>query len=92
VTEIVFDGFIDAGNYHSCEQGLEDAYVGEDHSVILYFSNVHCVNSTGISAMIRLHELFKQRGGVLCLVKSRSRWVSRAPSRYHEPCPVFQGP
>mgnify|MGYP005832515907 CR=1 FL=1 len=67
VAEISFDGFIDAANYAKFEEALEKAHQADIRSLILDFRNVHYINSTGISAVVRYYELFKERGGVLCL-------------------------
>ncbi len=65
--ELKFEGFIDAANYPKFEQALEKAYGSGSRFAIIDFRDVHYINSTGISAIVRYYELFKERGGVLCL-------------------------
>lgn len=67
VTELVVDGFIDAANYSTFEKGLEQAYEGGARFLILDFSRVHYINSTGISALVRFYEQLRTRDGILCL-------------------------
>lgn len=62
-------GFIDAPNYSSFESTLEKLVKkGIDH-VVLDFSQVEYINSTGISAVIRFHSTLSERGGALVLVQ-----------------------
>lgn len=67
VLELAVDGFIDAANYEKFEQSLEKVHAEGARSLIVDFSGVHYINSTGISALVRFFELFKERGGTLCL-------------------------
>lgn len=67
VVEVALDGFIDAANYAAFERALELAYAGEHRFAILDFTQVHYINSTGISALIRFDELFRARGGLLAM-------------------------
>lgn len=66
-TELSLDGFIDAANYRTFERSLEGAYQAGHRYLILDFTDVHYINSTGISALIRYFELLRARGGTLCL-------------------------
>lgn len=67
VTELSIDGFIDAANYQAFERALEAAHKSGSRFLILDFTNVHYINSTGISALVRYFELFRERSGALCL-------------------------
>ena len=67
VTELTVDGFIDAENYPIFERNLEEASTDGGRTLLLDFGGVHYINSTGISALIRFFELYKDRAGVLCL-------------------------
>lgn len=67
VTELSIDGFIDAANYQAFEKALESAHKSGSRFLILDFTNVHYINSTGISALVRYFELFRERRGALCL-------------------------
>ncbi len=67
VSELSLSGFIDAQNYAKFERGLEDAYATGGRFLVLDFSGVHYINSTGISALIRFFELYREREGLLCL-------------------------
>jgi serine/threonine-protein kinase RsbW len=66
-TVLTLDGFVDAANYLAFERSLEGAHQEGNRFLILDFSTVHYINSTGISALIRFYELFRARGGTLCL-------------------------
>jgi anti-anti-sigma factor len=66
-SELTLEGFIDAANYLQFERSLEKAYAEGRRFLILDMSDVHYINSTGISALIRFHELYTKRGGTLCL-------------------------
>ena len=65
--ELTLEGFIDAANYTAFERSLEGAYQEGHRFLILDFTNVHYINSTGISALIRYFELLRARSGSLCL-------------------------
>jgi anti-anti-sigma factor len=65
--ELKLEGFIDAANYLHFERSLEKAYDEGGRFLILDMSDVHYINSTGISALIRFYELYRARGGTLCL-------------------------
>jgi serine/threonine-protein kinase RsbW len=65
--ELTLDGFIDAANYLAFERSLDAAYQGGQRFLVLDFTDVHYINSTGISALIRFFDLYRQRGGTLCL-------------------------
>jgi len=67
VVELVLDGFIDAASYAGFERGLETAYRGGGRFLVLNFHDVHYINSTGISVLIRYFELYRERRGALCL-------------------------
>ena len=67
LTEIALDGFVDAGNYSTFEKGLDEAFATGGQFLVLDFTRVHYINSTGISALIRFFELYRERKGVLCL-------------------------
>ena len=70
-------GFIDAANYMSFEKALERADGGSPRFLLIDFSLVNYINSTGISALIRFSETYKSRGGLLCLAAvSRSVGLS----------------
>ena len=64
---LAFEGFIDAANYLSFERALEKAAELNARFLVVDFARVHYVNSTGISALIRHHELYRARRGLLCL-------------------------
>lgn len=66
-TELTIEGFIDAANYLVFEKSLEGAWKAEHRFLILDFTDVHYINSTGISALVRYFELYRQRDGFLCL-------------------------
>ena len=66
-TELKLEGFIDAANYLTFEKSLENAYRDGHRFLILDFTAVHYINSTGISALIRYFESYRLRKGVLCL-------------------------
>lgn len=65
--EIRLQGFIDPANFQAFERGLEAAAATEAVFLLLDFTGVHYINSTGISALIRYFEEFQARGGTLCL-------------------------
>jgi anti-anti-sigma factor len=66
-TELKLEGFIDAANYRTFEKSLEKAYQEGHRFLILDFTAVHYINSTGISALIRYFESYKLREGAMCL-------------------------
>ncbi len=65
--ELHLSGFIDAANYSIFEKSLEDAFALGGRSLLIDFSRVDYINSTGISGLIRYREQCKKRGGILCL-------------------------
>lgn len=65
--EVALDGFIDAANHRTFEKALEDARQLAARFLLLDFTSVHYINSTGISAVLREHEAYRQRGGLVCL-------------------------
>jgi serine/threonine-protein kinase RsbW len=67
VTELTIEGFIDAASYLVFEKSLESAWNAGQRFLILDFTDVHYINSTGISALVRYFELYRQRDGFLCL-------------------------
>jgi anti-anti-sigma factor len=67
LAELRFQGFIDAANFLAFEKALEQAAAGGASSLLVDFSEVHYINSTGISALIRAYETYRERGGILCL-------------------------
>ena len=67
LTELFLDGFVDADNYSTFEKGLDEAFATGGQFLVLDFTRVHYINSTGISALIRFFELYRERKGVLCL-------------------------
>ena len=64
---VSFSGFIDAANYAAFEKTLESVYAKGGRFVVADFSELHYINSTGISALIRFYGLYKDRGGAFCL-------------------------
>ncbi len=64
---IRFSGFIDAANYAAYERTLEDVYRKGGRFVLVDFSELNYINSTGISAVIRFFGLYKERDGIFCL-------------------------
>ena len=67
VAGLALKGFIDAANYMGFEKALKRADGGSPRFLLIDFSLVNYINSTGISALIRFSELYKSRGGLLCL-------------------------
>jgi serine/threonine-protein kinase RsbW len=67
VVELLLSGFIDAANYMTFEKSLEEAFALGGRSLLIDFSRVNYINSTGISGLIRYCESCKGRGGILCL-------------------------
>jgi anti-anti-sigma factor len=67
ITELVVDGFIDAANYLTFEKALEESCGRQARALLVDFSRVHYINSTGISALIRYSERLRGRSGLLCL-------------------------
>ena len=67
VAGLVLKGFIDAANYMGFEKALERADGDSPRFLLIDFSLVNYINSTGISALIRFSESYKDRGGLLCL-------------------------
>jgi serine/threonine-protein kinase RsbW len=61
------EGFIDAANYLAFEKALEKSFAAGERFLVIDFHDVHYINSTGISVLIRYHELYRKRGGALCL-------------------------
>jgi anti-anti-sigma factor len=66
-SQVSFSGFIDAANYAAFEKSLDDLYNRGNRFAAADFSAVNYINSTGISALIRLYGQYKQRGGLFCL-------------------------
>jgi serine/threonine-protein kinase RsbW len=67
VAELELDGFIDAAQQVGFERALNDAARTRATSLIVDFRRVQYINSSGISALIRSFEVYRARGGVLCL-------------------------
>src|SRR5262245_56327606 len=65
--QISFTGFIDAANYAAFERILDDVYQRGGRFAVADFSALNYINSTGISALIRLFGQFRERAGVFCL-------------------------
>src|SRR5687767_6990656 len=65
--QVSFSGFIDAANYAAFERNLEDVNRKGGRFAVADFTALNYINSTGISALIRLFGQFKERGGVFCL-------------------------
>ncbi len=68
IVELVLQGFIDAANFRTFEKALDEAAAEDKKSLVVDFARVSYINSTGISALIRHFERYRERGGVLCLV------------------------
>ena len=64
---LAFTGFIDAANYAAFEKHLDDVYRKGGRFAAADLSNLHYINSTGISALIRYFGLYTDRGGAFCL-------------------------
>lgn len=62
-------GFIDAPNYSSFENTLEKLVKKGAKNVVLDFSQVEYINSTGISAVIRFHSTLSEKDGALILIQ-----------------------
>jgi len=67
IRELALKGFIDAANYMKFEGALEAADSDSPRFLLVDFSRVNYINSTGISALIRFNEECKSREGLLCL-------------------------
>ena len=67
IRELALKGFIDAANYMKFESALEAADSDSPRFLLVDFSRVNYINSTGISALIRFNEACKSREGLLCL-------------------------
>jgi anti-anti-sigma factor len=65
--QLTVAGFVDAANYASFEKSLEDVYGKGGRFAFADLSELHYINSTGISALIRFYGLYKERGGAFCL-------------------------
>lgn len=68
ITELVVEGFIDASTTLAFERVLERAATQDARHLIVDFSKVQYINSSGISALLRTQEIYSRRGGILCLV------------------------
>jgi anti-sigma B factor antagonist len=76
-SEILLRGFIDTGTFEQLEKRLETAFNRQERFLILNFADVHYINSTGISILIRYYDLYRERGGSLVLASvSKSVGVS----------------
>jgi len=62
-----FSGFVDAANYSAYERALEEVYRKGGRFVVVDFSELNYINSTGISAVIRFFGLYRERLGAFCL-------------------------
>ena len=67
LAELLLAGFIDAANYDKFEKALERAAALDTRGLLIDFTRVQYINSTGISALIKFFEQFRQRDGLLCL-------------------------
>src|SRR5262245_57588556 len=67
VCELALEVFIDASNFSRFERALQQVSQGGCKYLILDFTDVHYINSTGISSLIRYFEELRSRGGTLCL-------------------------
>ena len=67
IRELALKGFIDAANYMKFEKALEEADADSPRFLLVDFTRVNYINSTGISALIRFNEACKSRDGLLCL-------------------------
>jgi serine/threonine-protein kinase RsbW len=67
VCELALEGFIDASNFSRFERALQQVTQSGCRYLILDFTEVHYINSTGISSLIRYFEELRARGGMLCL-------------------------
>ena len=65
--QVAFAGFVDAANYAAFEKALEGVYAKGGRFAVADFTDLHYINSTGISAIIRYYGLYRERGGVFCL-------------------------
>ena len=68
VVQISPKGFIDSSSYRFFERALESAFHRKTRFAALDLSEVHYINSTGISAIIRYFSLYRDRKGLLALV------------------------
>ena len=68
-TLVQLDGFIDAPSYEQFESSLESLATAGAAHLVLDFSRVQYINSTGISAIIRFQGVCTERGGQLMLVR-----------------------
>ena len=62
-------GFIDSSSSPQFERALDRAASAGTRFAILDLSRVHFINSTGISLIIRSYGVFKERDGLLLLLK-----------------------
>ncbi|MBN1442871.1 MAG: ATP-binding protein, partial [Planctomycetes bacterium] len=67
VVELALNGFIDAANFVTFEKALQKAAAQNLKFLLVNFAEVHYINSSGISALISHNELYRSRGGLLCL-------------------------
>ena len=67
LVEVFLEGFVDAANFQVFERSLEEASKLAGRFLVVDFSEVHYINSSGISALIRQHEEYRRKGGLVCL-------------------------
>jgi len=67
ITELALSGFIDAANYQTFEGALDEALATDRRCLLIDFTGVKYINSTGISGLIRYSEKLKEKSGILCL-------------------------
>ncbi|MDE0960344.1 MAG: ATP-binding protein [Planctomycetota bacterium] len=68
-TLVHLEGFIDAANYPKFEKALERLVESGRHQLVLDCRGVQYINSTGISGIIRFHNLCKEAGGSFLLAR-----------------------
>ena len=68
-TLVQLEGFIDAANYPRFEKALERLVESGRHQLVLDCRGVQYINSTGISGIIRFHNLCKEAGGAFLLAR-----------------------
>lgn len=68
-TLVRLDGFIDAPNFLSFDQKLEELVESGVDRLVLDFRRVQYINSTGITTLIRVHSNLDGRDGCLILVQ-----------------------
>src|SRR3989442_15278877 len=65
--QVALSGFVDAANYSAFERTLEEVFQNGGRFAVADFSALNYINSTGISAIIRVFGQYKERGGAFCL-------------------------